>query len=546
MRYKGMANLGLVFLIAITLLAGRLIYLMLINDEQLAGLVQAQQQRSLDYHQYARGDIIDNNGRLLTSVEEAAVVVFPLLVDDLAQTALSLSKALDLDYDLVHLRLKQGNQQLISPYIFKTGLSSSQLKAVDDLNLGGIMLFNLAARYGVANLAPHIVGMVQSGANAGQVNGVLGIEAQYDSYLNQRDDTKIMTYVDAVGKPSTDQWLLVEPKQNIFNSVQLTINSDFQQIAERALGDLSGACLILDAQNGDILAAASAPKFDPYSWQPAADEAYINKAFSYYNPASTFKILLAIAALETGLSLDNFNCTGSTLIDDSHQLNCWYGPGHGEQDLAQALANSCNPYFSQLGFKLGADTIKHYAGLLGLNWQNIGGYQIAGQYPFDFNPYVAGDMANISIGENGISLSPLLVAQMVATVANGGYLVEPRLVSRVINQDGDTLLSIESQEKTPVISGNSAKQVADMMHLVISEGTLSKLADCLIPVAAKTGTSEVGGVWCAGFAPYSSYTLQKARWSIAVFIEDGQAGSIEAAEVFKQVIDDIALLEGMV
>ncbi len=546
MRYKGMANLGLIFLLAVTLLTARLIYLMLINDEHLAGLVQDQQQRSLDYHQYARGDIIDSKGRLLTSVEEAALVVFPLLLDDLAQTALSLSQALDLDYDLVHLRLKQGNQQMISPYIFKTGLSSSQLKAIGDLNLGGIMLFNLAARYGAANLAPHLIGMVQSGDNAAGVKGVMGIELQYDSYLNQRDDTQIMTYVDAIGKPSTDQWLLVEPEQNAYNSVQLTLDSDFQQIAERALGDLSGACLILDAQNGDILAAASAPKFDPYSFKPIADNAYINKAFSYYNPASTFKLLLAIAALETGLQLDDFDCKGATLINDSHQLNCWYAPGHGEQDLAQALANSCNPYFGQLGWQLGADTIKHYAGLLGLNWQNIGGYQVEGQYPFDFNPYIAGDMANISIGENGVSLSPLLVAQMIATVANGGYLIEPRLVSRVINQDGEQLLAIEAQEKTPAISGNSAKQVADMMHLVVSEGTLGILADCLIPVAAKTGTSEVDGVWCAGFAPYSSYTLQKARWSIAVFIENGQSGSIEAAEVFKQIINDIALLEGMV
>ena len=545
-----MAYLALLFLLIFAALVGRLGYLMLARGEALAAQATQQMSRSLDYYQYARGDIMDRNGRSFTGRREPCLVLIPSMLSNIPQLASTLSDLLSLDEELTLSRLEAVKRQLLAPHVFKTGLSLSEAEALRTAELPGVLVLTLAARYGQEGVAAHIIGQVQVGEKADMMIGVSGIEGQYHKELAGRLDDKVVSWVDAKGRLSSSDWHVYAPQHRLRQDVWLTLDLDYQQIAQRALAEHQGACVILDPHTGDILAAASTPGFDPYGWYPpATTDALVNKVFSSYPPASTFKILLALAAAERGLpaAMEEFCCTGSAQIGDSHTINCWNRSGHGILDLAHALAGSCNCYFATLGWEMGGDTLHRYLKQCGLDNQHIIGYKapVVGA-SLQFNARVAGDMANVSIGENGVRLTPLQVAQLVAITANGGYVVNPRLTQAVYDQNGRMVSELAPEPPRRAVGEKSALAVADMMRLAVLQGTLRGLQNALLPVAAKSGTTEGAGVWCAGFAPYKPGDSQAARWTIAVYVADGRAGGQEAAAVMKRVVDDLALLEGMV
>lgn len=543
-----MAACGVLLLLMFAALAGRLAYLMLARGETLAAQATQQMSRSLDYYQYARGDIMDRNGRAITYRREPCLVLIPAMLDDIAQLAATLSDLLSLDEALTLSRLEAVKRQLLAPHVFKTGLSLSEAEVLRTAELPGVLVLTLAARYGHEGVAAHIIGQVQVGEKADIMVGVSGIEGQYQEDLVGRFDDKVVSWVDAKGRLSSSDWHVYAPQHRLRQDVWLTLDLDYQQIAERALAAHEGACVILDPHTGDILAASSTPGFDPYGWQPlATTDTLVNKAFSSYPPASTFKILLALAAAERGLpeALEGFCCTGSAQIGDSHTINCWNRSGHGSLDLAHALAGSCNCYFATLGWEMGGDTLSRYLKQCGLEDQHIIGYNAPVGTSLQFNAWVSGDVANVSIGENGVRLTPLQVAQLIAITANGGYAVNPRLTQAVYDQNGRIVLEVAAEAPRRVVSEKSALAVADMMRLVVLQGTLKSLQNTLLPLAAKSGTSEGAGVWCAGFAPYKPGDSHAARWAIAVYVADGRAGGQEAAAVMKKVVNDLALLEGL-
>ena len=547
MRLKTIAVVGIIFLLFFSATIVRLGYLTLVRSEELAVQARAQHSRSFDYFQYARGEIVDRRGRSFTNNRELCIVVMPGMLRNLDNTAALLADILDLETHLVYSRLALGRRLMASPYIFKTGLTLEQATVIRESELAGVFVMTLAARHSRSATAAHILGKLQMGENFTTMRGISGIELLYESYLQNRTDRRVTAQVDAVGRLSSDDWFIVD-QPVVKNIVQLTLDIDFQQIAERALAGFNGAAIILDPHTGDILAAASSPSFDAYGWHaPTTADTFVNKAFAFYNPASTFKILLTIAALEYNVYLPGFVCEGYSLVDGQHLIHCWNRSGHGEQSLAQALANSCNPYFVTLGWELGEATLRDLWQRLGLAEQRVLGYQIAdGPATLRFNGNVPGDMANISLGENGVRLSPLQVAQLTAISANGGRLLTPRLVQSVTTQDGHILQYIDNEPLAQVVSRFTASRLAMMLRLSVTDGTSRNLQNSLLPVAAKTGTSEIGGIWCTGFAPYELGSTEDVKWVIAVYLTDGHAGGQEAAQVFQQIVNDLALLEGLV
>lgn len=531
------------FFILFSVIAAKLAWVSLVDGDSFAAQAQMQRTRRIDYYQYNRGDFLDTYGRKLTGNDSACLVIFPSMLDDEEAAAQVIAEKLRLDLQdtqaLLHKKTSQGEE----PFIFRSGLTAAEREKIKDSLPEGAFLLTLAPRYAVAKPAVHLLGFVRKGEN-GEYEGVSGLEKQYDEYLRGRSGPQVMAWVDERGRQPE------EAKMKLFSSaaedksgnVVLTINLDYQEKLEQALGDMEGAAVVMDARNGDILAMASSPKMDPYMQEePKSDDAYVNKAFALYPPASTFKILLALAATEENISIDPFTCDGQYELPDGHIVNCWYEEGHGQEDMSYALANSCNSYFVSLGLALGGDNIKKYAALAGLTEQKVIGYALAQGKYIDFNSSVVGDVANASIGEKGIRLSPVMVAQLVSLCANGGQRVYPRVVQKVVNSYGDTILELPGKKPEQVISRETAAKVAAMLRLGVLEGTGTRAQkEALISVAGKTGTSQYQGVWFAGFAPSDN-----PRWTVAVYIEDGSAGGLEGAKVFSQIINDLAVLEGI-
>ena len=563
---------GITFLSLLVVILGRLAYITLIEGDQLKAMADQQRTRSFDYYQYARGDFYDTLGRPITSNEESCLVVFPAMIEDAAKTAASLATVLEVDEDIVRSRLEDGNSRTLDPYILKTGLTLAQTEAVADGRIRGVLALPLAARYSAEHTANHLLGVLTPSGEAGEYPGASGLEYQYDQYLTGRQDQQVLAFVDANGNISAEKLYLVKPEQVQCNNVQLTINLDYQQIAERAFDGQSGACVILDPDNGDILAAVSSPSYDPYGWEElAADDVYINKAFSAYPPASTFKVVLAAAALENNIeplpenmppadSIDDisgnadesnsaidggpleskFFCDGAYTIAEGYDVSCWFKEGHGEISLEEALAGSCNCYFVGLGLSMGGDMIKQYAARFGLSEQNIIGYDFDAATHIDFSSDIIGDVANASIGEKGIRISPLQSAVMTAVCANGGYLLTPRLVKGVYDHNDTIIEEFPAAKKSQTLPPAIAEQLKAMMTKTVTSGTGTSAAGSYTDVAGKTGTSEDAGAWFTGFSP-----IDNPRWVIAVYIADGTLGSSAAAAIFREIVDGLAVLEGI-
>lgn len=188
---------------------------------------------------------------------------------------------------------------------------------------------------------------------------------------------------------------------------------------------------------------------------------------------------------------------------------------------------------------MGGEMIIDYAARFGLDGQSIIGYEFADSSYLDFSAEIAGDIANVSIGESGVRITPLQSAVMMAVCANGGYLLTPRLVQCVYDQDRHILGEFPPADKQRTIAAETAAALREMLTLTVSSGTGVAAAGSATDSAGKTGTSEDAGVWFSGFAPAA-----EPRWVVSVYLSDGSS-SAEAAAVFSKIIDAIAILEGV-
>ncbi len=560
MRKKSFVLISAVFLFLFAILAVRLFYLCVIQGNSLREQAVSQRVRSFDYYQYARGDIVDRYGRAMVNVPESCLLVIPAMIPSFDAAAEALAKVLEQDKTEILLRMQQGEQRNVAPYILKTGLSTQQVAGVQRLGIPGLLCVELAARYDAQHTAIHTIGYVQPLGEDGAYVGVSGLEQQYDAVLSDRVDKRVVAVVDGLGALSAEDLLLEEAEHKQTSCLKLSLDRDYQQIAEQAFASLGyeGACVIMDPQNGDIQALVSAPAFDPYGWSSADGDVYLNKALSLYHPASTFKIVLALAALSEGISLPAvdtsqiaeasaeeeeivFICTGSYTMAGGHTVTCSHEGGHGALTLSRALAVSCNCCFVALGEQIGSAEITRWADKLGLRELQVLGYQTPSYEAADFLSFSVdseGDLANVCLGEKGVQLSVVQVATLLSVCANGGYLVTPRLLYEIDYADG-SVEEIDSATPVRVVDADVAEQLKQMLSETVRTGTATAANGQYLSVAGKTGSSESGSVWFSGFAP-----VEDAQLVIAVCVRQGVAGGIEAAAVFKYIVDAIALLEG--
>jgi penicillin-binding protein A len=343
--------------------------------------------------------------------------------------------------------------------------------------------------------------------------------------------------------------------------VHTTLDLEAQRVALRGLGGRRGSIVALEPQTGRVRVMVSVPGFDPNEipdryreLNSAKDSPLFNRATqARYPPGSTFKVVTAAAALDSGKFTPDSVVDGSSpkTISGVPLANAG-GQSFGPINLTDALTNSVNTVWAQVGERLGRATLERYMERFGFNQDPLLDYpdsEMSASGVRNAKGRLLGadagfDVGRVAIGQGGaegaIQVSPLQMALVAGAVGNGGKLMKPRLTDRVVAKDGRVKERIKPDQQSQVMSQKAAGQLAQMMGGVVREGTGTAAALEGIEVGGKTGTAEVDNAtanqaWFIGFAP-----LDNPRMAIAVTVERTQGqGGTEAAPIAKQVLQTL-------
>lgn len=327
--------------------------------------------------------------------------------------------------------------------------------------------------------------------------GLEGLEKQLDLYLRGIPGSDRAEF-DTLGQHIPQGERRYYPPVD-GDSVVLTIDRNIQYIVERELEKAvretqskRGMALTVDPQNGEILALASYPTFNPnqYNNYPAANRR--NPLFSdMYEPGSTFKIFTAAAALEDGQVTpeSTFFDPGFIVVDD-RRLNCWKPGGHGSQTFIEALENSCNPVFASLALRLTKERFYKYISAFGFG--EVTGVNFPGESGGLLKPLSAVknvELATIGFGQ-GITVTPLQMVMGVAAIANGGYLLKPHLIKEIRSPQGEVKERFQRQVVRQVISSNTSYLMRQLLESVVANGSGNRAYLPGFRIAGKTGTAQ--------------------------------------------------------
>lgn len=398
-----------------------------------------------------------------------------------------------------------------------------------------------------------------------EVSGRSGLEKSLDEYLRGEAGGRLLR-VDVTGYRRYD-FKQREPQPG--RDVMLTLDMRAQELAEHALGNDAGAVAILDPRNGDVLALASNPGFDPNDFIPGISAArwkelnedprkpMLNRAVAGgYAPGSTFKPITALAALESGRvkPSDTFTCPGYFQLGKA-TFRCWYHPGHGALALRRAIEQSCNVYFFHAALAAGADRVYEMATRMGLGARTGVDldYEAGGLVPNDEwkrramkDAWRDGDTCNISIGQGALVTTPLQMALVTSALANGGHLYRPRLV-RGVRDFGDGSFEMQPPELLREMNWNpdNIALVRQGMRDVVNgeRGTARRVAIPGVTIAGKTGTAEFGRkeerkrhAWMIAFAPF-----EEPRYAVALLVDEGISGGETAAPRVRELLKGLLL-----
>ncbi len=369
------------------------------------------------------------------------------------------------------------------------------------------------------------------------------------------------------------------------NNVLLTIDARLQCIVEHALRDAGvgrAAAVVVDPNNGDVLAMASVPSYDPNVFIPSvsvtdwkkltADETdpLTNRAVQAYAPGSIYKTVTALAELRAGIpATRTFSCSGGVQYGNKY-MKCWIaGRGtHGPLTLPDALKHSCNAYFYQAGNAAGIDQIDAIGAALGLGKKTgiplsgeSGGVLPGPNWLKMKNPgerWSDGHTANVSIGQGYVLASPLQMAMVAATIANRGVAFTPRLVHRVVDQKGNDAIDpdtkrviapsgskVHSDLRDDGFSAEQIESVREGMRRVVAEGTGKRGQIKGVEVAGKTGTAQFwrgdiqdNHTWFIAFAPYDA-----PKFALCVLVQGAKSGGGVAAPIAQRILEQSLALE---
>jgi len=399
------------------------------------------------------------------------------------------------------------------------------------------------------NPAIHLLGYTDK-----DCKGVSGVSAAYDSILYSESEVSVLYECDGKGRILEGTTPIVENDTSVVsNGVVTTIDVNIQAIAENAANYLeTGAIVIADAANGKIRASVSRPTFNSNEieeYLTAADSPLLNRALNAYNVGSVFKPCVAIAGIENNLSEFHYNCTGSCEIVDRF-FKCHKREGHGFLNLNSAIANSCNTYFYNYAFKIGKDKIYNTASSLrfGKALKVCNGiYTAKGSLPSSQTLSNIAQLANFSIGQGELLLSPVSILTLYSAIASGGLYYVPSVVEGTLQNGSFTEYDIGNP--TRVMQKNTADILKNHLSSVLTDGTGKTAQPQKVTAAGKTATAQTGkyenGVeicegWFCGFFP-----VENPQYVVVVFSENTLRQSLTCGEIFAQIADKIAELKSI-
>lgn len=528
-------------------LIARMSYFQLFQSKELSKAASSQKFTDVVIEK-ARGDILDRNGISFTGRgTETSVVIKTLMLRGMDSDIDRLSSILGLNS--AKLRREIGIKK--EPIILE--INERQGRELVDSKLNGISVVHARKRYDDNSLAKHIIGYI----NGSEQVGTAGIERSYEKVLNSGTNKVIGVITDATYNPLYGLgYRIMDNVQSKKLNVKLTLDYHIQKIVEDVMekNNVSGAVVVEDVNTGDIVAIASKPDFDQNrvdEYLDSPDKELFNKAVASYNVGSIFKIIDSACALETNQDVDDrYFCKGYIEIGDTIiKCGSYNSGGHGEVDFTRAFALSCNPYFIDLGIRMGPRSIIDMAKKLGFGEvtgiKEQGIDESGGSLPdIGSRVFTYGDTANMSIGQGEVLATPLQVADLVATVANGGIKNKINIVDSIVDENGNKVSSIKKQEGRRVMSKETSDFLRSMMEEVVDAGTGTRASlEEYGGSGGKTGSAETGlsagngnvvQAWFAGYFP-----RMNPKYSIAVFVENGRAGNKTAAPVFEEIAGEI-------
>ncbi len=569
----------IVFIVLIfLLLLIRLFYLQFITGSSLKERAY-NQQTSNDIISAKRGTIYDSTGKVLAISSQADTIsINPKKIvgptdeatkEKKEKVAKGLSEIFELDYNEVLDKLNsKNNVETIAKKVDTEKVAKLKSWMQENKISVGINIDEDSKRtYPYSNLASHVIGFCGN-----DNNGLQGIELKWNNVLAGTNG-KVVTSQDAIQEQIPDANETYIPEENGSNLV-LTIDVNIQSIVEKYLKQAvidnscknGGTALAMNPKTGDILAMASYPDYDlntPFTptstdllskWDSLnstdkssqLNEMWRNRNISSaYEPGSTFKLITSSVALEENITSEdvagNFVCLGYEDVNGV-KIKCWRKNPHGSQTLRQALENSCNPAFMQLGKKIGAQTLYKYYSAFGLFEKT--GIALPSESTGIFhklNNVRSVELATMSFGQR-ITVTPLQLVSAISAIANNGKLMQPRIVKQIINTDSNSTTNIETKEVRKVVSKETSERMLDLMKSVVTDGTGHYAQVAGYSVGGKTGTSEpISGNEDAGYvASYVAVSpTENPEICLLVALYDPQGKSHQGGQVCGPVVSQM-------
>lgn len=534
-----------------------------------------------------RGTIYDANGNVLAeSASVWQVVMSPVNFKNDKQrqaAAKGLSEIFDLEYNDVLDDTKQQSHYVVVKRRIESDEREKVLELIDTLKKdyscsGVIQLLDDYKRYYPKNsLASSVIGFTGS-----DDQGLEGIEYEYDSYLSGTPG-RIITAQNARGTDMPfryEQNVESEDGNNVYLTIDETIQSICEKYMQKGVEDNNvlnkGVCIAMDVNTGAILAMVTTDGYDlnnPYelsakdkkkikstakSKQAEAESAALsnmwrNKAVAdTYMPGSVFKMCVASAALEENLVNEktSFTCTGSIEVE-GETIHCSNIAGHGTQNFVEVISNSCNPAFIQIGQMLGAGKFRQY--YQGFGFSDKTGIDLPGEAEDSFwkEGKMGGvDLAVASFGQN-FTITPIQMITACAAVSNGGYIVQPHVVSKITDSKGNVIKTVDKKVKRQVISDDTSKKMNEYLEYNTERQGAAAGYISGYKVAGKTGTTEKRGVtkfessfsedYISSFCGYAPADDPQIAMLVFFDTPDGDAyyGSQVSSPVFINIMSEV-------
>ena len=504
-------------------LFGRLIYLTVWQAEYYSQQATELHERERSI-KAARGRILDRNGKVLADNKTVCTVsVIHNQIEDAEQVVRILCEELDLSEEYVRARVEKYS----SMERIRSNVNKEIGDRIREYDLPGVKVDEDYKRYyPYGELASKVLGFT-----GGDNQGIIGLEVIYEEYLKGIPGN-ILTVTDAAGiEVESEGERRVEPVNgnDLVISMDMNIQSYATQLAKQAMAAKeadSVSILVMNPQNGEMLAMVNVPEFDlnsPYELPVGTPENVTSEEQQNllnaiwrngcindtYEPGSTFKIITAAAALEEGVvtPASTFNCPGYIVVDD-RRIRCSKVTGHGSQDFIHATMNSCNPAFISVGLMLGVENYYRYFEQFGLKQKT--GIDLpgeAGTIMHKMEDMGNVELATVAFGQS-FQITPIQLLTTAASIVNGGDRITPHFGVETLDAEGNVLETFEYPVTTGIVSEETSATLREILERVVSEGTGKNGAVEGFSIGGKTATSQTlprnSGRYIAsfiGFAP---------------------------------------------